>query len=197
MFATQSAGTVFHRGQIVFGVVATAILAGLSVLGIVAWSGGLNSGDDGLSVDAGCTVPALPGSVITVSLTDMGEEIDGQHGRTTSGTAMFLSADKTAAEHGTVSFVAVNGGTLDHELMVLPLTDGETAGSQAIGSDLRIEETGAVGEASTSCGEGPGQGILPGASSWVTLTLEPGRYELVCNLPGHYAAGMYAEFTVT
>jgi hypothetical protein len=24
-----------------------------------------------------------------------------------------------------------------------------------------------------------------------------GRYELVCNLPGHYAAGMYAEITVS
>jgi uncharacterized cupredoxin-like copper-binding protein len=37
---------------------------------------------------------------------------------------------------------------------------------------------------------------LPGASGWVTVTLPPGRYELVCNLPGHYAAGMYTQLTV-
>jgi uncharacterized cupredoxin-like copper-binding protein len=31
---------------------------------------------------------------------------------------------------------------------------------------------------------------------WVTLALERGRYELVCNMPGHYAAGMHAELDV-
>ena len=30
----------------------------------------------------------------------------------------------------------------------------------------------------------------------MTLTLAPGRYELICNLPGHYAAGMFTELTV-
>ena len=28
-------------------------------------------------------------------------------------------------------------------------------------------------------------------------TLAPGRYALICNQPGHYAAGMLAELTVT
>ena len=46
------------------------------------------------------------------------------------------------------------------------------------------------------CGAGSGEGVAPGASSWVTLTLAPGRYELVCNFPGHYAAGMYTQLTV-
>ncbi|MHB1235041.1 MAG: plastocyanin/azurin family copper-binding protein [Microbacteriaceae bacterium] len=39
--------------------------------------------------------------------------------------------------------------------------------------------------------------MAPGASSWVTLKLAPGRYEIVCNLPGHYSAGMYSELTVS
>lgn len=38
---------------------------------------------------------------------------------------------------------------------------------------------------------GHGDGIAPGAVSWLTMTLRPGRYELVCNLPGHYAIGMH------
>lgn len=42
-----------------------------------------------------------------------------------------------------------------------------------------------------------GEGILPSGSGWVTLDLQPGRYELLCNLPGHYRAGMYTELTVT
>ncbi len=29
------------------------------------------------------------------------------------------------------------------------------------------------------------------------MTLQPGRYELVCNFPGHYTAGMYTELDVT
>ncbi|MGV8964931.1 MAG: sulfocyanin-like copper-binding protein [Cellulomonas sp.] len=29
------------------------------------------------------------------------------------------------------------------------------------------------------------------------MTLAPGHYELICNLPGHYAAGMYTELTVS
>ncbi len=60
-----------------------------------------------------------------------------------------------------------------------------------------MDEQASLGEASNACSAGSGDGIAPGASSGVTLTLAPGRYELVCNLPGHYAAGMYAQVTVT
>jgi len=186
-----------HRWQIVFGIVATLILTGVSLLAAGVLGGGVDRDDDGLPFDSSCTVPDLSGTIVTVSLTDTGGEVEGQHSRMTTGTAMFLSADHTTAPRGTVSFLAANSGSLNHELMVLPLAEGQSVGSRPIGSDLKIAETDSVGEASTTCGEGAGQGILPGASSWVTLTLAPGRYELVCNLPGHYAAGMYTEFTVT
>jgi len=29
------------------------------------------------------------------------------------------------------------------------------------------------------------------------VTLKPGRYELICNLANHYAAGMYQDLVVT
>ena len=61
----------------------------------------------------------------------------------------------------------------------------------------RPHEAGSLGEASRTCAAGGGDGIAPGASSWVTVTLPAGRYEIVCNLPGHYAAGMYAQLVVT
>ncbi len=35
-----------------------------------------------------------------------------------------------------------------------------------------------------------------GAVSWLTVTLRPGRYELACNLPGHYAMGMHTGLEV-
>jgi uncharacterized cupredoxin-like copper-binding protein len=36
----------------------------------------------------------------------------------------------------------------------------------------------------------------PGAIGWEILTLQSGNYELICILPGHYAAGMHASLTV-
>ncbi|MEA2312683.1 MAG: hypothetical protein QOE28_2651, partial [Solirubrobacteraceae bacterium] len=35
-----------------------------------------------------------------------------------------------------------------------------------------------------------------GAAKALTLNLKPGHYALICNLPGHYTAGMYADLTV-
>lgn len=42
-------------------------------------------------------------------------------------------------------------------------------------------------------GAGEGAGIAAGSAGWVTLDVRPGRYELVCNLPGRYRAGMASE----
>jgi len=30
----------------------------------------------------------------------------------------------------------------------------------------------------------------------LTVDLKAGKYLLICNVPGHYGAGMWAEFTV-
>jgi uncharacterized cupredoxin-like copper-binding protein len=39
--------------------------------------------------------------------------------------------------------------------------------------------------------------LSPGASAILTATLAPGSYQLVCLMPGHYAAGQHVAFTVT
>ena len=38
--------------------------------------------------------------------------------------------------------------------------------------------------------------LQPNASKSIELTLASGNYLLVCNVPGHYAAGMVLAFTV-
>ena len=63
-------------------------------------------------------------------------------------------------------------------------------------TDGTVSETGSLGEASATCGAGHGDGIAPGAVSRLTVTLRPGRYELACNLPGHYATGMHTGLEV-
>jgi uncharacterized cupredoxin-like copper-binding protein len=110
---------------------------------------------------------------------------------------MWVDLRPTVVDAGTVSLRVANQGMLTHELVVLPLRAGARAGSRQVGADGRVDEKGALGEVSATCGAGEGEeGIAPGAAGWTTLTLPAGRYELLCNLPGHYAAGMYAELTV-
>jgi uncharacterized cupredoxin-like copper-binding protein len=184
------------RALVIVGILATLILAGLSLVAVGALGGGFTAGRPGSLLGA-CTVPNLSGTVVDVTLTNMGGPMMGGGNGPLSGGAMRLSADRTTVRRGTVSFLVTNGGGITHEMVVLPLPESQIVGTRPIGGDAKIDEAGSLGEASNTCGEGAGQGILPGASGWVSVTLEPGRYELLCNLPGHYAAGMYTQLTVT
>jgi hypothetical protein len=84
-----------------------------------------------------------------------------------------------------------------HELVILPLPDAEDLGTRAVSHEGTVHETGSITEAAANYGPGTGTGITPGSTAWTTATLAAGRYELLCNLPGHYAAGMYTELDVT
>lgn len=97
---------------------------------------------------------------------------------------MYIRPAQDTAPAGPVTFVLKNEGSAEHEFVVVK-TDMQ-AGDLA-GDNGEADETGSVGE------EGS---IQPGETKELTLDLEPGHYALICNLPGHYAAGMYADFTV-
>ncbi|MEP7369076.1 MAG: hypothetical protein ABI662_05440 [Dermatophilaceae bacterium] len=121
----------------------------------------------------------------------------GQGSGMMNGGGMRLIADHATVPHGTVSFLVTNSGSINHEMVVLPLLSSRGVGARPIGPDARVDERGSLGESSKTGGAGAGEGIVPGASGWVTVTLAPGQYELVCNLAGHYSAGMYTRITVT
>jgi uncharacterized cupredoxin-like copper-binding protein len=84
---------------------------------------------------------------------------------------------------GPVTFEVSNGGTVKHEFVVIK--------TPKPASDLlkngRADETGNVGEIG---------GIDPNQTKTLKLSLKAGHYALICNLPGHYAAGQYADLTV-
>jgi uncharacterized cupredoxin-like copper-binding protein len=165
-----------------------------------------------------CPAPALPGTVVDVTLTDMGGMMGaGMMGPSGSGQntyqwphmgmmgtmgmqRIFVSPSTVPA--GQVSFRAVNTGWLNHELVVLPLAQGQVPGQRAIGPDGTVDEAGSLGEASRTCGADKGDeqsttpAIAPGTTGWTTTALLPGRYELICNIAGHYGAGMYTELDV-
>jgi uncharacterized cupredoxin-like copper-binding protein len=178
---------------------ATAALTAGSVAAIAAGGMPVHSNVYGLDrvVASSCAAPAsLPGQRVTVMLGDMGGRGYMMGAGSMMGGRMMLRAYPQSVPAGQVSLVAVNHGSRTHELVVLPLATGASVGTRAVGSDNTVSEAGSLGESSNSCGRGSGDGIRAGATGWVTLTLTPGRYELVCNLPGHYAAGMFTELDV-
>ncbi len=113
------------------------------------------------------------------------------------GSHMMLRSSPRSVPAGQVSIVVSNRGWRTHELVIMPLADGAYAGQRVPKSDGKVDEAGSMGEASGNCAAGSGKGIAAGMAGWTTVTLSPGRYELLCNLRNHYAAGMHQELMVT
>jgi uncharacterized cupredoxin-like copper-binding protein len=87
------------------------------------------------------------------------------------------------AKAGDVTFDVKNEGAAGHNLVVIK-TDTTAAD---LGEDAAASEAGKVGKVDE---------IAAGQSKDLTLKLDVGQYALICNLPGHYGAGMYQDFTV-
>jgi len=153
---------------------------------------------------ARCEVPALPGTAVDVTLADMpgirmGHAMmrrDQGYPRVGIG-MMRVLIDPKSVPSGQMSFRVINAGAWVHELVVLPLAPGQDVGQRPISPDNEVDESAALGVAARTCDTGEGDGIMPGGIGWATATLAPGRYELICNIGGHYWAGMYSELTVT
>ena len=78
---------------------------------------------------------------------------------------------------------------LEHEMLVVAVANPDVQ-LPYDSDDQRVIE-----EKIDSLGET--EEMQPGASRDLTLDLKPGTYLLLCNLPGHYAAGMWTVLTVT
>jgi uncharacterized cupredoxin-like copper-binding protein len=190
----------------VFGLLLTSCASGTHRAGSPV-TGGPGSMSTGSSMMGGggdyhysrltCVAPdSLPGRTVNVTLADMG--LTQRMGGTAPVSAhMMLRAVPATAPAGQISLVASNLGWRTHELVLLALADGATAGQRVPGADGKIDEAGSLGEASNTCAVGTGDGITAGGVGWTTVTLKPGHYELLCNLANHYADGMYQELIVS
>jgi uncharacterized cupredoxin-like copper-binding protein len=136
------------------------------------------------------------GTVVNISVKDSGGPMGEGSGALHAG-AMSLKADRTTVPHGTVSFRVTNAGAVHHEMVILPLGISKAVGTRPFGGDARVDEAGSFGEVSKSDGGKADSGIVPGTSGHMTVSLNPGQYELVCNVVGHYASGMFTKLTVT
>jgi uncharacterized cupredoxin-like copper-binding protein len=113
------------------------------------------------------TQPAAAAGTLTVRMTEFA----------------FNPKDATV-KAGKVTISAPNDGGVVHELVVLK-TNADPANLPMDGDE--VDESKNVGEIPD---------VEPGKTKTVKLTLKPGKYAMVCNLPGHYKAGMYGSLTV-
>ena len=132
----------------------------------------------GLALAALLTTPALAAETVDV-------ELVGERGGDMS---MRLSRDSVPV--GEVTFQVTDAAQdTPHEMIVVRLDEA----GQELQPDPATEK---VDEAAIQ-DLGEVEGLKAGQSGELTLTLESGPYLLICNLKGHYAAGMEIPFTVT
>jgi FtsP/CotA-like multicopper oxidase with cupredoxin domain len=92
---------------------------------------------------------------------------------------MWVKADKTTVKAGKVTFAVTNEGATTHGLAIAP-APAKVAGGL-------LDESTYVTK---------GEDLAAGASGTVSADLNPGKYELVCYIPGHYMAGQKLAFEV-
>lgn len=147
--------------------------------------GGCGSSDNG-STTASTTDTAMTGAMTdtTMSTTSASTTATAGDLSVTVG-EMFIHPGQTTIPAGTVHVTVDNQGTMQHEVVFLktdvaegklPVTAGEVSEDSSVGE---------VGE------------IAAGTSKSGDIKLTRGTYVLVCNLPGHYQAGMHATLKVT
>lgn len=100
-----------------------------------------------------------------------------------------VSVAPNTATAGEVKFTIENKGTIGHEFLVVKtdIADGKIT----LDGDHFSEPSPGL-EVIDEIGEFPA-----GSTELLVLSLEAGNYQLVCNLPGHYAAGMHTSFVVS
>lgn len=99
-----------------------------------------------------------------------------------------VSVDADSVAAGQVTFAISNAGTIGHEFLVVK-TD-IPSGEIPVDGDHFPEDAEGI-TVIDEIGEFPA-----GETQTLVLTLEPGAYQLVCNLPSHYAAGMHTTLVV-
>lgn len=104
---------------------------------------------------------------------------------------MSITLDQTTIPAGEVTFNVTNEGPSVHELIVLKTDLAPDA--------LPLDKSGAAvdEEASGVTPMGEVEDVPAGEMMSFTTTLEPGSYVVICNIEGHYSAGMHTALTVT
>lgn len=146
---------------------------------------------------ATCATAAFAATIVKVDLWDKGAGTEmatnlayATAGMDMSKATMGVKATPASAPAGIVSFeVANTSKDTVHEMIVMYLADPAQALPYVV-ADSKVDEdkAGDKGEVSE---------LDPGKSGTLTVALKPGKYILICNVAGHFMAGMWTSFEVT
>jgi uncharacterized cupredoxin-like copper-binding protein len=98
-----------------------------------------------------------------------------------------ITLDQSTVSAGTVVFDTKNVGTVVHEFVVIKTDLAADKLPPSTSEPGQMLEDGSVGEI---------EDVAINGTKQLTLKLEPGKYVLMCNLPGHYAVGMHVGLVV-
>jgi uncharacterized cupredoxin-like copper-binding protein len=104
----------------------------------------------------------------------------------------YFAPSKATAKAGKTTIEAPNKGSIEHELVLFKTNkDPAKLPTEANGGvdeeklDKEAEEAGEIAD------------VEAGETKSEEFVLTPGKYVVFCNLPGHYAQGMYGTLVVT
>lgn len=100
------------------------------------------------------------------------------------GSDFQTSVSPASAKAGAIRFTLVNRGSMTHEAVIIRTA---TRYDKLPVANSKASEKGRVGAIRKVAG---------GTRKALTLTLAAGRYVIICNVAGHYQAGMRTAFTV-
>lgn len=98
---------------------------------------------------------------------------------------MSITLSETVVSNGRVEFVTTNAGTTVHEIEIFAGATTELPVNRGVADTTGLDLLDEI------------EDIVPGSTVKLALTLEPGDYVILCNLPGHYEMGMVTKLTVT
>jgi len=98
-----------------------------------------------------------------------------------------IELGSSTAPAGSVTFNISNEGPSAHEFVIIK-TDDEPDALPVKDGAVEEDKLDAVDEQ---------EDIAPSTTATLTTDLEAGSYVIICNVPGHYEAGMHTAFTVS
>ncbi len=134
---------------------------------------------------------SLVGIVMVIALAACSSASASANGTTinVTETSYKFELAPSSAKAGPITFHVINKAPdIAHDFVVIQ-TD-TPAGK------LPVASSGLVDEAKAGKVLGSIKGVPTGGSKDLTLNLAAGHYALICDLPGHYQLGMYADLTI-
>ena len=104
----------------------------------------------------------------------------------------FFAPKDATAKSGSATINAPNIGKLEHELALFKTNTSPAKLPTAPDGGIDEEKLDKVAQ-----NVGEITGVAAGQSGSGKFDLTPGNYVMFCNLPGHFAQGMYGTVTVT